>query len=267
MSYKLEPMEREKIITALQFNNTNWQVSAKHTLMEKNSTQFFTLFENGLTDSQLIEYMLYKNYKSIVQNSFQPATEKLKLIKRLSISRNQFFNLEFNLLEEGAKTATLTFGRQTSREEIQAEVCDFIGMSAESTRASKVLQTIEELLMNVQVTSANTKTAAGQALSYLKLECSDNLIAISAFDDCGSLDSKKFLKKIESGLSLGLDKSINFGKGGAGLGSSYIFKNCDSLFLGVNTSKKTRVSVIMPYNVTERKFDGLQRSVHIIDIK
>ena len=267
MSYKLDLLEREKIITALQFNNTGWQVSSKHMLLEKNSAQFFTLFENGLTDSQLIEYVLYKNYKSILQNSFQPATEKLKLIKRLSASRNQFFSLEFNLLEEGVKTVTLTFGRQTSREEIQAEVCDFIGMSAESSRASKILQTIEELITNVQVASANMKTAAGQALSHLKLECSNSIIAISTFDDCGSLDSKKFLKKIESGLALGLDKSINFGKGGAGLGSSYIFKNCDSLLLGVNANKKTRVSVIMPYNVTERKFDDLQRSVHIIDIK
>ncbi len=267
MSYNLDPREREKIITTLQFNNTSWQVSSKHMLLEKNSNQYFTLFESGLTDSQLIEYVLYKNYKSIVQNSFQPATEKLKLIKRLSFSRNQFFSLEFNLLEESARTATLAFGRQTSREEIQAEVCDFIGMSAESSRASKTLQTIEELITNVQVVSANTKTAAGQALSHLKLECSDNLIAISTFDDCGSLDSKKFLKKIESGLALGLDKTINFGKGGAGLGSSYIFKNCDSLFLGANTLKKTRVSVIMPFNVTERKFDDLQRSVHIVDIK
>lgn len=267
MTYKLDPSEREKIITTIQFDKTNWQVSSKHTLLEKNSTQFFTLFENGLTDSQLIEYLLYKNYRSIVQNSFQPATEKLKLVKRLSASRNQFFSLEFNLLEEGAKTVILAFGRQTSREEIQAEVCEFIKLSPESSRASKVLQTIEELITNVQVTSANTKTAAGQALSHLKLECSGNVIAISTFDDCGSLDSKKFLKKIESGLALGLDKSMNFGKGGAGLGSSYIFKNCDSLFLGVNTNKKTRVAVIMPYNVTERKFDGLQRSVHIVDIK
>ncbi len=267
MSYKLDIKEREKIVQALNFGITGWQVSAKHTVLEKNSSQYFTLFESGLTDNQLIEYVLYKNYKSIIQNSFQPAAAKLLLVKRLSAGRMQFFNPMFNILEDGAKSKTIVFGRQTSREEILAEFCDFIEMDSSSTRASKAMQTVEELVMNIQVTSANIKGPASQALSHLKIELTENLMAISASDDCGTLDCKKFLKKIESGLALGLDKSINFGKGGAGLGSSFIFKNCDSLFLGVNTNKKTRVSVIMPFNVTERKFDDLQRSIHIIDVK
>ena len=267
MSYKTDVSAREEIIKVINANNNYLFISAKHASMEKHTGKICTLFEDGITDNQLLEYLTYRNYKSIVQNSYQPALEKLELLKKLSYNRLNFFNLEFNLLEDGAAAKNFVFTQNTPRDDIFKEVCEFTVMDPESARSAKARQTVEELLMNAQITAPSTKNSTERAASYLKVEYTDSLIAFSAFDDYGSLDCKKFLKKVETGLALGLNKSINFGKGGAGLGSSLIFQNSDSLFLGVNANKKTRVSSIMPYNVTERKFEGMQRSLHIIEIK
>lgn len=267
MSYRLDINEREKLISAAQADGSLWQLSARHVLFDKTSEKLFSLFEDGLTDGQLLEYIMYRHYRSILQNSFQPATDKLDLLKKISSNKRQFFSTEFNLLEDGAANQTFIFNRQTAREELLMKVFKFINMDSESHRATRIAQTIEELVMNVQITAPLAKNSPEQPASVLKIEYADQLLAISAFDDYGSLDSKKFLKKIESALALGLDKSINFGKGGAGIGSSLIFGNCDSLFLGVHANRKTRVSVIMPFNVPERKFEGLQRSINIIELR
>ena len=219
MSYKLSVVEREKLIAAAQPDGSLWQLSARHVLFDKTSDKLFSLFEDGLTDAQLLEYIMYRHYKSLFQNSFQTAADKLDLLKKISENKRQFFNLDFNLLEEGAANQSFVFNRQTVRQELLLKVCNFINIDPESHRSTRVLQTIEELIMNVQITAPIIKNSTDQSVSTLKVEYADQLLAISAFDDYASLDCKKFIKKVESALALGLDKSINFGKGGAGMHS------------------------------------------------
>jgi hypothetical protein len=138
-------------------------------------------------------------------------------------------------------------------------------MDPGSARVTKAVEVMEELLMNAQINAPLLRQGSISARSFIKVEYSDKLLAISVVDYYGSLDWKKFLKKIENCLALGLDKALNMGRGGAGLGSSIIFRNCDSLFLGVIPSKKTRVSVIMPYKGPDKKYESMQKSIHIIE--
>lgn len=70
--------------------------------------------------------------------------------------------------------------------------------------------------------------------------------------------------KVESGLSIGMSNAINFGRGGAGVGSSIIFNYVDSLYLGCIPNKITRVSVVMPYNKSEKKLELIQKSLNIV---
>ncbi len=267
MSYRLDMGQRENLIQVTKADINSWQLTARHIVVDKTSGKFFSLFEDGLTDGQLLEYITYRSYKSILQNSYQAASEKLALLKTLSSNKRQYFSEDFNLLEEGSACQNFPFNRQSDRDEVISKVCQFIQIDPKSHRSSRIIQTIDELLMNAQITAALDKNILQHSMSLLKIEFADRLLAISTFDQYGTLDCRKFLKKVESGLALGIDKSINFGKGGAGIGSSLIFRNCDSLFLGVYANKKTRVSVIMPLNVTEKKFEGLQRSIHVIEIK
>ena len=263
MIYKLELSAREKLVSILKHDPNYLNVSAHRKAFQVMTNKLSVLFEDSLTDSQLLELILYRNVKHIVQNSFQSAKDKLEFLKKVCLHTDRFFDINFNLLGDTAKTNLVEFNHLTSRNDIIDEVCNFASLSASSSRATKPLQTIEELLMNAQVSAVGGRPKSIHIKSHLKVELSDDLIAFSTFDPYGSLDSKKFFKKIEAGQVLGLDQSMNYGKGGAGVGSSLIYQNCDSLFIGVQPLKKTRVSVIMPYNVTERKYEGIQKSVHI----
>ncbi|OFZ29066.1 MAG: hypothetical protein A2622_13320 [Bdellovibrionales bacterium RIFCSPHIGHO2_01_FULL_40_29] len=267
MSYRLPSPDRDQMIKLVNSNSHAFQLSSSPKDSIHQLGKVCTLFGDGLTDAQLLELILYRNFRSIVQNSFQPAPEKLETMKRISVDPGKFLDLDFQLLEIGSATKDFPFTQQTNRDSVIREICEFALLKPESARATKALQTLEELLMNAQVNAPALRPTNDKMLSYIKIEYTDRLLAISAFDCYGSLDCKKFLKKIEAGMALGLGKSMNLGKGGAGLGSSLIFQNCDSLFLGVTPNRKTRVSVIMPYNVTERKYEGLQRSIHVLEIK
>lgn len=225
------------------------------------------LFEDSLTDSQILELILYHDIQHIVQNSFQPASEKLELLKKISFNHDGYFDIDFNLLGDNGTNKIFEFNHLTSRDKIIHQICEFADLDPTSSRSTRPLQSLEELLMNAQVNAVGTKPKDHKIMSHLKVEYRDNLLSFSAVDPYGVLEVKRFIKKIEAGQALGLNKSMNFGKGGAGVGSSLIFQNSDSIFLGVLPTRKTRVSVIMPHNVTERKYEGIQRSVHIFNFK
>ena len=99
MSYRLNINEREKLIATAKADGSLWQLSARHVLFDKTSEKLFSLFEDGLTDGQLLEYVMYRHYRSIFQNSFQPAADKLDLLKKISSNKRQFFSVDFNLFK------------------------------------------------------------------------------------------------------------------------------------------------------------------------
>ena len=263
MDYKMLLEKRVQLIGELSYDKNLVFICPSRKSYEAIINKTSILFEDSLKDVQLIELILYRQVRHIVQNSLQSAADKLQLVSRLFENEQQYFDINFNLLCNATKTKTIEFSHLTDRSEIIAELSNFSGLNTMGSRSTRALQTAEELIMNAQINASSNLHQASKLNSQIKIEISDHLIAFSAFDPFGTLDIKKFFKRIEAGQALGLDKSMNFKKGGAGVGSSLIFENCDSLFLGVQPTKKTRVSVIMPYNITERKFEGIQKSIHL----
>jgi hypothetical protein len=115
-----------------------------------------------------------------------------------------------------------------------------------SSRAQPMVQVIEELIMNAQITAPLQRQNVTPKNVELKID--------------------KFLKRIENAFTVGLGKSINFGRGGAGLGSSIIYKYAESIYLGCITEQCTRVSIIMPFNKSEKVFSTIQKSIHVIKL-
>lgn len=263
MNYNMLFENRTQLIKDLKYNKDQLFLCPHRKSFQVSNKKISVLFDDSMKDVQLLELILYHQVRHIIQNSFQKAQEKLNLLCRLFEKESQYFDENFNLLCRTLKTKTIDFNHETERNKIIDELCYFAGLSTVGSRSTKILQTVEELLMNAQISAPSTAQQASKLTSHLKIEISENLIAFSAIDPYGTLDIKKFFKKIEAGHALGLDQAISFKKGGAGVGSSLIFQNCDSLFLGVQPSKKTRVSVIMPYNTTDRKYEGIQKSIHL----
>lgn len=265
MDFKLDLAGRQNLIKNLKFDEKKLNVSLSHKDFVKNINKLNILFEDQLSESQIVQLVMYRELKHVIQNSIQSADEKIEFLNSLIRDNKDYFGLDFNMLEEGSASEIFEFTALTNREELIHKICEFCLLDPTSSRATRAVEVMEELIMNAQINAPLLRQGSISARSFIKVEYSDKLMAISAVDYYGSLDWKKFLKKIENGLALGLDKALNFGRGGAGIGSTIIFRNCDSLFLGVIPSKKTRVSVIMPYKAADKKYENIQKSIHIIE--
>ncbi|MFZ3231885.1 MAG: hypothetical protein WA160_16885 [Pseudobdellovibrio sp.] len=265
MNYNLDQAGRQSLLEKIKIDDKKLNISLSHKDFIKNVNKVNLLFEDQLTESQLIQLVMYRDVRHIVQNSLQKADEKIQFLNQLVTKSSEYFGLDFNMLEEGSASEIFEFTALTDRQELIDKVCAFCLMDPSSGRSARPIQVMEEMVMNAQINAPQLRQGPISARSFIKVEYSDKLMAISVFDYYGSLDWKKFFKKIENGLALGLDKALNFGRGGAGIGSTIIFKNCDSLFLGVIPFKKTRISVIMPYKAADKKYENIQKSIHIIE--
>lgn len=265
MEFNLDLAGRQNLVKKVPFDEKKLNVFLSHKDFVKNINKFNILFEDQLTESQIVQLVMYRDLRHIIQNSVQGADEKIEFLDSLIKNNKDYFALDFNMLEEGSASEIFEFTALTNREELIARICEFCLMDPGSARAARAVQTMEELIMNAQINAPLLRQGSVSARSFIKVEYSDKLMGISVIDYYGSLDWKKFLKKIENGLALGLDKALNMGRGGAGIGSTIVFKNCDSLFLGVIPSKKTRVSVVLPYKAADKKYESIQKSIHIIE--
>lgn len=89
-------------------------------------------------------------------------------------------------------------------------------------------------------------------------------IVIGCADPFGTLDLNKYLCKIRSTYQKGPAAAINFGPGGAGIGSYIIFNAGSSLYFGVSPGQLTLLSCVIPLGMSNRKRMQLSKHVHWI---
>lgn len=224
------------------------------------------LFENGFSDIQVIESILYHNVTNFIQNSFWAASEKIALLFGLALEKKIFYEPDFSILANATQKHKISFNNKNNRTELISDVFKKLGMTLNSNRTMPVQQIMDELMMNAQVNAPKLSTMQNVADSVLIVEKNEKLIAISVIDYYGTLDSKKFLKKIEGSLKLGRGESINFNRSnGAGLGGSIVFGHSDTLLMGCVRTKIARVTSVLPYNIAENNYSFIQKSISIID--
>lgn len=91
-------------------------------------------------------------------------------------------------------------------------------------------------------------------------------IVISCSDPYGSLNLKSYLEKVLSTYEVGADYSMNFGAGGAGIGSFIIFNSASSIYFGVRPGKETLVSCVFPLHISGKKRVMLPKHLHCIQL-
>jgi hypothetical protein len=92
-------------------------------------------------------------------------------------------------------------------------------------------------------------------------------LAIGVCDQFGSLNIESYLKRIASCYETGLAGAINFGSGGAGIGSYIIYNMGSSLYYGVIPGKATVLVCVVPYRLNRRQREGMPKHLHWIKKK
>lgn len=229
----------------------------------KDITHGGVLISDTLSADKVIELVLSKSAHHVVQNSLQSLSEKIDFLNRLHVDREKFFDKEFSLLS-GSTSIEFSFSQFRDRYELIETIFAKLKIDSNQNRFKGFYQVLNELVMNVQMDAVQQSRNNNKEDSVIKIEQVDNLVGLSVIDYYGSLNCLDLLSMISHALKVGLDKSIRFDTKGAGLGSSIIFNQCDSLILGSRPDKVTRISAIFPFNVSENDTNFLQKSLHVV---
>ena len=267
MSFTLSHQAREIIAHEyLIKNDLAFECKTKHNSSFRDvSNGINVLFEDGLTNEQVIEAILYHDVANLIQNSFWSADAKMALLYSLAPEKMSFYKEDFRILVKPKVNQMVKFNAKSNRLELIQDIFIKLGINIKATRALPIQQTMDELVMNAQINAPKNSRLTYGRDSVLIAEMDEKLIAITVIDYYGTMDIKKFLKRIEGCLKLGRAEVINYGQGGAGLGGSIIYNHCDTIMLGCLGLRKTRVTSVIPYNIKEDKYDSIQKSICIIN--
>ena len=99
--------------------------------------------------------------------------------------------------------------------------------------------------------------------SHLKLGHDEERLVICCRDDYGALDVTGLLERIRKCFAYGLAPMMNFGKGGAGVGTYMLFRAALSLYVAVNEGRQTMICVTLPMRGGQRQRESMSKNLHI----
>ncbi|MBX3020761.1 MAG: hypothetical protein KF799_03730 [Bdellovibrionales bacterium] len=104
----------------------------------------------------------------------------------------------------------------------------------------------------------------GDKYGRLFLAHDESRLVIGVEDPFGSLNLRRYMSKIKDTYLRGPGATMNFGPGGAGLGSYIIFNAGSSLYFGVWPGSATILCCVIPLGMSYRKRVQLPKHLHWI---
>ncbi len=223
------------------------------------------LIEDNLKPQQIIQMCLDRNIKHIIQNSKIPLIDKINYIDSILKNPIKFMTFNQRFFESSEKHICFGFNSKENRTELVNRVLSFFELDPKNHNTEHILKSVEELIMNAQVHAPRIGDFKSPHNMSFIAEKKGDIMALSVFDDYGSMNINKFLNKILNTFTIGTADSINYGTGGAGLGSSIIFQCAESLYIAVLPKRITRVTILTPIKVRAKDREIEQKSIHIIN--
>lgn len=175
----------------------------------------------------------------------------------------------------------LPFNSSKQKNEILTEVNKYLVKQVPSQILHDDIRAVaDELFTNALFNApfANSESSEGPALSRKDNEINlargvnariflahdQSRIVVGCHDPFGSLNVNKYLNKIRATYAKGPAAAINFGAGGAGIGSYIIFEAGASLYFGVWPGRSTLLCCVIPLGLNQRKRGQLSKHLHLI---
>ena len=232
------------------------------------------LVGNSLSPEQVVSMMVENTFQSLVQK------REAHFIHDLNYSGEILLDPEHYFLEGGRNIAykidaelEVKFNSTSQKSEVMQKIEDFIGQFGTQNVKESGNAILEELYMNAMFDAPREATNRGQKncsyadgrTSILRLFKAEGRLLMTCEDPFGSLDLKKFVKRMDEVYKKGAGEAINLrGEGGAGLGCVIMFEHCEALFLGVIPGLKTLVTCVIPLGMSNRQRAQVKKSLHLV---
>ncbi len=89
-------------------------------------------------------------------------------------------------------------------------------------------------------------------------------VLIGCKDTYGSLNVPDLIERIKSCYENGVGDVINFGDGGAGIGTFMMFNSCASMYIGVDAGQSTTICCSFPLKLSATKRSEIPKNIHLI---
>ncbi len=223
------------------------------------------LAEDNLKPEQIIQMCLDRDIKHVIQNSKMPMLQKIQIIDQVLSEPIKFLTFNQKLFVGSTDDLSFAFNSKENRTVLVDRVLHFLLIDPKNHNTEHILRAVEELIMNAQLHAPRVGDFKSPHRMSFLAEKKGDFVALSVFDDYGSMNLNKFLNKILNTFTVGTADSINYGVGGAGLGSSIIFGSAETLFIAVLPKRITRVTILTPLKVRAKDRELEQKSIHIIN--
>ncbi len=268
MTYAVNQSERNTIVAEQSAQNKSRMKTVSsikdYTMLPDKSDCI--LVEDNLKPQQIIQMCLDRDIKHVIQNSKMNLIDKLKIADHILYEPIKFMTFNEKLFPESNESLSFSFDSKENRTQLVDKVLNFLQIDPKNHNTEHILKSTEELIMNAQVHAPRIGDfKSPHRMSFLVEKSANDFVALSVFDDYGSMNMNKFLKKILNNFMIGTADAINYGAGGAGLGSSIIFESAETLYIAVLPKRITRVTILTPLKVRAKDRELEQKSIHIFN--
>lgn len=240
--------------------------------LSKDSAVSTLVFSKDLTSKQVIEQIIKGDIHHLVQWNDKIFFKQICTIKSILNEPQNCVQKGCHLMPSPLKFEIIEFSKTTDKEQIREKILNF-AEGLHSAVSESLNSIFDELYMNATLDAPAEAIKKGLSSAHLQswksefiLEMNDDFILLSCRDPFGSLDTEKFLKRMDEVYQKGAGEAINHGVGGAGLGCVILFEHSLSLILAVEPEKVTCVGALVPKKMNHKLKAGLRKSLHRIKL-
>jgi|GEM_PF-2845553 len=247
----------------------------------------------GLPPEQVLRLATELDYTHVIQKNGLEYPKELITTEILIEQPSSFFEYPVasifkpsDLSPAGEKDHTLADTRFTSSTQ-KRSVLELFGKAMESkglqqTLIEDITLVADEMFTNAVFNAPFVDKVTRENLNVNRVEAEVNFdpakpgrmrmaadetrIMVACEDPYGSLNLNGYLSKIKATYDRGAAATMNFGSGGAGIGSYIIFNTSASLFVGVKQGRATVVACLLPLGLSNRKRALLPKHLHWIQL-
>jgi hypothetical protein len=248
----------------------------------------FGVYENA-SPADVLDQVLNHGLRHVVQRSGVTPGHEMETARRMLNDPQSYFKFPvstiFNAVQNTVESEALLralvmeFSTPREKEDVLQLLRSYLQPQVGVGLLSDVLLIADELFTNAVFNAPfeNWNQEVGgisrnsEKLRDLKVKTAQLIVArdekrivICCVDEYGALNPLKLIERLNRVLNEGLGSALNYGPGGAGIGTSMIYGACSSLYLGVQKGQRTVVSVSLPLLASRKAREQTPKNVHIV---